>query len=273
MAAPSAVRPMPGTANTVSTATAPPVSPTATIPNCGTRGGSTRRRAAAEMRVLLTPAPRHSSTQRSSSTGGSASATSRPSSPPAGTPSATAGSTMYCGPCQPEVGRTPSHTPHTSNATVASRNSGSAASMAANAPAEPRPRTRTGATIAQVTRSATPSAAPISASDTWSPETTDGRTSVPDTQDVPRSPRGRRESQLPSRERGPASRPRSERIAARASGVPSCSAERARRTVRAGSRPESQGSSPTAARTAARQPSRVSEARRPGANRRAMNVT
>ncbi len=167
---------------------------------------------------------------------------------------------MYSGPCQPDVGSHPSHTPHTSSATVASRNSGRAASIAAQAPADPRPRTSTGATSAHASSTATPKATPISASDTWSPEATEGRTSVPETQDVPRSPRARSEAHFPSSERGPASSPRSWRTASSASSVGSCSAERARRTVRAGSLPESQGSRPTVVRTASRHSARVAPA-------------
>ncbi len=170
---------------------------------------------------------------------------------------------MYSGPCQPEVGSHPSHTPHTSSATVARRNSGTAAAMAANAPADPRPRTSTGATSATASSTATVSAAAIRPSDTWSPERTDGRISVPDTHEVPRSPRTSPAAQSPSRESGPASSPRSRRTADSASSVGSCSADRARSTVRAGSRPESQGSRPTAARTASRQTVRVA----PAANR------
>ncbi len=230
------------------------------MPNWGTSGGRTRRSAAAETRARLTPAPRHSSTQRSSSTAGSASATSRPSRPPAGTPRAIAGRTRYSGPAQPEVGSRPSPTPHTSSATVASRNSGTAASIAANAPAVPRPRRSTGATSAPASSTATAKAAPMRPRETWRPETTEGSTSVPDTQDVPRSPRSSPDAHRPSRDRGPASRPRSSRIAASASGVASCSADRARSTVSAGSRPESQGSRPTAARTASRHTKRVSPA-------------
>lgn len=116
---------------------------------------------------------------------------------------------MYAGPCQPEVGSHPSHTPQTSNPTVASRNSGTAASIAAKAPADPRPRTSTGATSAPASSTATAKAALISASDTWSPAMTDGSTSVPDTHEAPRSPCSRSDAQLPSNEGGPASRPRS----------------------------------------------------------------
>ncbi|GAB2760306.1 hypothetical protein GCM10027072_68510 [Streptomyces bullii] len=177
---------------------------------------------------------------------------------------------MFCGPAQPDVGSHPSHTPKASSTTVASRNSGTAASIAANAPVVARPRTSTGATSAHASSTATPNAAPISASDTWSPETTEGRTSVPDTHEVPRSPRSTPEAQFPSRDSGPASRPRSRRTESRASRVGSCSAERARSTVSAGSRPESQGSRPTAARTATRQRRRVGPAAPAGRRTRAL---
>ncbi len=269
LAAPSAVRPRPGTAKTVSTATAPPVRPTTTRPTCGTRAGRARRSAAATTRVLLTPEARHTSVQRSRKTAGSASSTSLPSSPPAGMPIARAGSTRCSGPRQPETGSRPHHTPKAISRTVPSRNSGTAASIAPPAPPPPRsvpraPRTRVAVHSALATSAATASEAAMSVSETPSPDSTEGSTSAPETQDVPRSPRARSPAQPPSSASGPASKPRSRRTAPNASAVGSCSADLARSTLSAGSLPESQGSRPTVATTARSAPSRARPALRVG---------
>ncbi|MEU4327640.1 hypothetical protein [Nonomuraea dietziae] len=74
-----------------------------------------------------------------------------------------------------------------------------------------------------------------------------GSTGRPDTQETPASPRGNPDSQRQVSATGPASSPRSARIAASASAVGSCSAERARSNDSAGSLPDSHGSAPTRA--------------------------
>jgi hypothetical protein len=71
------------------------------------------------------------------------------------------------------------------------------------------PRTNVGTQIAAAMRTAMPSAAPINVSDTPAAPSTDGNTSAPLAQEVPRSPRTTPPSHRVRRLRGPASRPSS----------------------------------------------------------------
>lgn len=264
LAAPNAVRPIPGTAKIVSTATAPPVKATMTIPNWGMTAGSARRSTPSAIRPSVTPAERHSATQRSSNAPGRASPTSLPSIAPAGTPMATAGSTRFAGPAHPEVGSHPSHTPTTTSPMVARRNSGHATRIAPTAPpgrrspSVPRaPRQTVGAHSAAASSSATMSAHAMSVNEVPIPDATAGPTGWPETHEVPRSPRASPAAHRPRSASGPASSPRSARIASSASAVASCSADLARNTVSAGSLRESHGSRPTTASSAARAASRA----------------
>ncbi|CAM3466879.1 hypothetical protein STAL104432_23680 [Streptomyces albus] len=237
-AADRAVPPSPGIEKRVSTVTAPPVRPTTTKPNWGSRGGRTRRSACRAIRAGGSPLAAAVRTQSSAKAPGSASSSSRPSRAPAGRPMARAGSTAACraspgAPPQPTAGNQPSRTAKTVASTAASRNSGRAASTAPRAPARavgglcPGPRAparRVRAPSAAATRRATAREAAISVRETPRADSTSGRTGWPETQEVPKSPRSSPKAQSPSRCRGPASSPVSRRMAARVPGVGSRSA-------------------------------------------------
>ena len=107
------------------------------------------------------------------------------------------------------------------------------------------PSRRAGRTSAAATMTPTPSAAAMRLRETPKASTASGPTSVPETQERPRSPRAAPASQWPMTWRGPPSIPMLLRMDARTSGVGSRSEEVARRIVRAGSLPESHGSMPT----------------------------
>ncbi len=186
---------------------------------------------------------------------------------PDGMPRASAGSTMACGPSQPLEGNQPSHTPHTVASSEASRNLGRAARTAAPVPARAcrsrrrDPRCRVRAQTSAATAIVTTSAPSISVKETANADVTWGRTGSPDTQDVPASPRGSPPSQCTRCANGPSSRLSCSRMAASCPGVGSWSAERARRTVSAGSVPDSQGSRATAVSSAVPAATRATPAR------------
>ncbi len=220
---------MPGIANTCSTATAPPVRPTSTSPICPSIDGSARRSTARVVRAGGRPAIAHVATQRSADADRIASARRRPMSPPAGIPRASAGSAAFAGPSHPDGGAQRSQTATTTRSEVASRNSGSAVSMAARAP-DPRARRprvasrRAGAQRRAATTTASAIANAISVRETPSASRVPGRTGRPEIHDVPRSPRRTPASQSSETASGPRSRPSCARTAASASGVASRSA-------------------------------------------------
>ncbi len=244
-------RPRPGMSKICSTATAPPVRPTTNRPRLGSSAGTQRRSAWRATDEGGTPRAAAASAHGSANVPGSRSSSSRPSTAPAGRPRAIEGSTMLCGPYQPSAGSQPSCTPMTEARTEATRNSGSAASIADPVPPgrlapsrrlEPSHRVR--AHTAATVHTATATAPPISVRETPRACTAEGSTSPPETQDRPASPCSSRTSQRPSRDNGPSSRPSWSRTAASAPGVGSRSAERALSTVSAGSVRDSQGSRP-----------------------------
>ncbi len=248
---------MPGIANTASTATAPPVRPTATSPNSGTTAGTARRIAAAPIRSGVQPAERQRLTQRSANTAGNVSSTSRPRKPPAGKPNASAGRIRCCPPSHPYGGSHRSQTAKPSISNVARRNSGTAARVLAATPVGPvrsvprAPRINVGRQRAMATTTAINRAAAIKVRETPVADRIDGRTSSPLVQDWPKSPRRTPPNQRPKSCSGLWSSPSSARIAPIASADGSCSADRPRSTDSAGSRPDSQGSRPMTMTTSA----------------------
>ena len=142
------------------------------------------------------PHDRHVRTHGSASADSVADDSIRASRPPAGRPSASAGSTRYAGPENPVLGSRPHATATTATSTAPSAISGTAprteAATAVPRPASPVPRRAAratpGASRPSAATAATSAAATASVSETPIAASTPGATGLRETHEVPRSP-------------------------------------------------------------------------------------